>query len=571
MATIKDFLDNINGFTNAVSGAVKTLNMLAEVSFGTAKNFMQMEYLFKARLENDDLGSKVFEQVKKDAIQNGVDLSTYMNGALGNLSFSKNIDQLNEMNRLARQIATFDTTGTGLAGAFTTLREAMNGEVLSLSKQFNSAHVKDLKIADLGKQGDVDGFIKAFDKLLEMAGKSEEAMQKMSDAPQQKLDTLINKFQTLFAEAGTGAMTALLPLVDFLTNALDGEAFQVFMSVWATVLQGVASAFLWLISIVPPVWEVIQSAIGGVLIVIQNLLMFLWALAPYILGVAAAWGAYYLMMNSLTIGVWLYTTAHYVMTTVMSAAKAAVMALTSGVKALFMAMKANPIMFIISLIIGIITALLSFEVVTNGVRKVFSAAFGFIVDSAEWAVNAIVSLINGAINGINKVAKFFGDLLGVDAKMISNIEFKADFSKAKEAGQEFIENFSLEDLKNKLTFKDESEPKDYKDELLKWDFGAGGIGGIGSGAGTAFTIPSKIDEVGKVGQIGGTVDIASEDLKIMRELAEMKNIQNFVSLQPTVSVQTGDITNGYDIDTIVRRIEKSLEEQIATSAAGVYA
>lgn len=56
----------------------------------------------------------------------------------------------------------------------------------------------------------------------------------------------------------------------------------------------------------------------------------------------------------------------------------------------------------------------------------------------------------------------------------------------------------------------------------------------------------------------------------MRELAEMKNIQNFVSLQPTVSVQTGDINNGYDIDTIIGRIERSLNDEIASSAEGVY-
>ncbi len=567
MATLKDALEMIGKFTNKLETAAQGLKSFADATIAPAKNLMQMENLFQARLGSDVLGTNVFEQIKTDALQDGVDVNAYMKGSLGNLSFSNNIDQLREMNRLARQISTFDPSGKGLEGAFSTIRDALNGDVVGLSKQFNSALVKDLKIGELGKKGDVDGFLQAFEKLLALEGKGKEAMQQMLDSPAEKLDTLKNNFQTAFAEAGTGAVTALVPLIDFLNNALNSEAFLIFMSVWSSVLETVAAAFAWLISIVPPVWQVIQSAIGGVLIVIQNLLMFLWELAPYILGVAAAWGAFYVMTNWATIGVWLYTTAHYVMTTAVSAAKTAVMALTSGVKALFMAMKANPIMFIISLIIGIITALLSFEVVTNGVRKVFSAAFGFIVDSAEWAVNAIVSLINGAINGINKVAKFFGDLLGVDAKMISNIEFKADFSKAKAAGQEFIENFSLEDLKNKLTFKDESEPKDYKDELLKWDLGAG----AGGGAGTAFTMPTKIDEVGKVGQIGGTVDIASEDLKIMRELAEMKNIQNFVSLQPTVSVQTGDITNGYDIDTIVRRIEKSLEEQIATSAAGVYA
>ncbi|HZG16970.1 MAG TPA: tape measure protein [Candidatus Bathyarchaeia archaeon] len=77
----------------------------------------------------------------------------------------------------------------------------------------------------------------------------------------------------------------------------------------------------------------------------------------------------------------------------------------------------------------------------------------------------------------------------------------------------------------------------------------------------------NIAKVGEVGKIKDTVDISSEDLKIMRELAEMKNIQNFVTLTPTVQV-TGDnhYSNGYDIDTVISRINKGLEEEIASSA-----
>ncbi len=82
----------------------------------------------------------------------------------------------------------------------------------------------------------------------------------------------------------------------------------------------------------------------------------------------------------------------------------------------------------------------------------------------------------------------------------------------------------------------------------------------------------SVDEVKTVDKIGSSeVDLSTEDMKTMRDLAEMKNIQNFVTLTPTVSVQTGDINNGYDIQTIVSRITESLEKEIAMSAQGVYA
>ncbi|MNP78365.1 hypothetical protein D3C76_1759580 [compost metagenome] len=56
----------------------------------------------------------------------------------------------------------------------------------------------------------------------------------------------------------------------------------------------------------------------------------------------------------------------------------------------------------------------------------------------------------------------------------------------------------------------------------------------------------------------------------MRELAEMKNIQNFVQMTPSVNVQTGDVRQESDINTIVARIEQVLTEQIVSSAQGVY-
>ncbi|MNW66353.1 hypothetical protein D3C74_448200 [compost metagenome] len=50
----------------------------------------------------------------------------------------------------------------------------------------------------------------------------------------------------------------------------------------------------------------------------------------------------------------------------------------------------------------------------------------------------------------------------------------------------------------------------------------------------------------------------------------MKSIQNFVTLTPTVQVKTGDINNGADVDTIIKKIGDHLEEQFVSTAQGVY-
>lgn len=100
-------------------------------------------------------------------------------------------------------------------------------------------------------------------------------------------------------------------------------------------------------------------------------------------------------------------------------------------------------------------------------------------------------------------------------------------------------------------------------------FGSGGPGAMPFNSGGRGPGPD-INRVASIGKIEEEVDLSTEDLKLMRELAEMKSIQNFVTLTPTVRVQTGNITNGYDIDTIINRIESSLVTEIASSAQGIY-
>ena len=64
------------------------------------------------------------------------------------------------------------------------------------------------------------------------------------------------------------------------------------------------------------------------------------------------------------------------------------------------------------------------------------------------------------------------------------------------------------------------------------------------------------------------MDVASEDLKVMRDLAEVNAISNMITLTPTVQMTTGDINSGADLDTIMSRINRTLEEQFVSSAEG---
>ena len=80
----------------------------------------------------------------------------------------------------------------------------------------------------------------------------------------------------------------------------------------------------------------------------------------------------------------------------------------------------------------------------------------------------------------------------------------------------------------------------------------------------------NVDRVGSVGSIDEDVNIADEDLKFLRDVAEMRYVQNFVALTPTVAVDA-KISEKVDVDEVVDKIERRLETEFEAAAEGVYA
>lgn len=78
----------------------------------------------------------------------------------------------------------------------------------------------------------------------------------------------------------------------------------------------------------------------------------------------------------------------------------------------------------------------------------------------------------------------------------------------------------------------------------------------------------KLDSIGK---INDDVNIADEDLKMLRELADRESVRQITTtLTPTVQFGDVNIREDEDIDRIITKLEKSFEEEISKSAEGVY-
>lgn len=70
--------------------------------------------------------------------------------------------------------------------------------------------------------------------------------------------------------------------------------------------------------------------------------------------------------------------------------------------------------------------------------------------------------------------------------------------------------------------------------------------------------------------VDNDINISDEDLQLMRDVAEARYVQNFVTLTPTVQVSGNTINEKVDVNYVVDEIENRLANEIAASAEGVY-
>ncbi len=200
--------------------------------FSGALDLDKMERTLGARLGDMDVGSALFEKLKEQAKASAFSLEELVGNTNSFLAVTTDMKQLDGLNAIAEKLAMFDTTGQGLAGAGFSIKEALSGDIVSLAERFNMSKslIRGLGIDQLGKNGDINGFIEQFNKLLEIQNMGDKAYQEILKSPQTQLNMLVSNFRTAFSEAGLVAVSALQPLIERLNSFLEGYGFNSFLS-----------------------------------------------------------------------------------------------------------------------------------------------------------------------------------------------------------------------------------------------------------------------------------------------------------------------------------------------------
>lgn len=565
-------------FHSAIVGAGQKLTQMIGMAISGAMEESNSKALLIARSGGTKIGEPLYENIRGNAIGNGVDVNEAIKTALSLMPTAQNTGQLDRMTNMAMELSSLDPNGGSSEDAAGAIKSAMQGDYSGLMDQFN---ISEEAFKDVGfeKAKDMDGFLNALDAMREKANLGTEALNTVGASPVNQIAKLQNTIQSGFAAAGMGAVAAMSPLLDKLNELVASEKFQAFFALFGEGLTFVANQLaivgegaLWLFSQFLDNWPLIASILmlaGAVLL--PTILTALWAMVAPILAQAGAWllALWPILLIIAVIGLLVGLFLYFGGTTEQ------VVGFVSGLFfGLFTALK-NGFAFFWNIILSVAEFLVNIFIdPVYAIKKLF-------FDLTQNVVGFFGGMINSFIDGINWVLAKLNKITGKDYEIKGRFDtsqidkFKptsdknvVDFSKYKMAQSDIGEAFNKGSSYGKGIMDDLQKKKNNTSYDLNKE---SGFLQPNADAGSGFGATSpNIDRVGEVGKINDSVEISSEDLKTMRELAEMKNIQNFVSLQPTVSVQTGDINNGYDIDTIIGRIERSLNDEIASSAEGVY-
>lgn len=577
-ASQKKFNKSVQNGKKQSDGLLSSVKQIAAVYLGfqAAKNLFQSTVggamqqqesidTFVARSGNEALGNAIYDQVTKQALKMGQDVNAALSGTMSFMSNTLDPQRLTDLNKLAVRLSKLNPA-EGLRGAAFSLKELMAGDYTSIAERFNISRstLKDSEARIAGMNGDVDGFILGMDKLLNSQNMTEEAFEKMLDSPTARWNRLVETFKFKLAGAGKGALQAFLPLIDRINTAFEAGKFESFfnamgvgLSVFANGVNAVVNAAMWLGNVFNSYGpEITAMLIAWGSIYLPIMIIKLWAMVPPLYASAAAW----LVMNwpillvIAAVGLLIFILRQFGVST------GQIVGFVTGV---FYALFA----FIWNNVAVVWNILLSFAEFLNNIfidpvyaiKKLFFDVFKSVMDYFGNLTNLIVKGLNWIIEKINSIADTKIRLIPeYDSAFLDQFEPKSnknvvDFSKYRMEQKDVADAFGTGYSKGADTFNKVA------DSLKGFSFDGMGMD------------PKNIDRVDVVGKINDTVDISSEDLKMMRELAELKNIQNFVTLTPTVQVtHTGDINNGQDVNGIVAVIKETLETEIASSTEEVY-
>ena len=471
-------------------------------------------------------------------------------------------------------------------------------------------------------------------KIREMASDGEitaeivkNAMLSATDDINAQFDSMPKTFGQIATSIKNNALMAFQPILQRLNDIANSESFD-------ALVNGIVSALVIVAGVVTEIFDLVASVAGFVSenwSIIEPLMVGASiALGAYV-SALLAYNAVQLVTNGIKAAATLAEAVHMAAVWLSSDATFAATAAQWGFNA---ALLACPITWIVIAIIAIVAALYAGVAAWNKFTGTSISATGIIVgaifSAGAFIGNLFIAVVNFAIdafgvlwNFIAAFANFFGnvfndpvgsvarlffdlvdnvlglleglasaidtifgsDLAGAVSGWRSNLNSWVDQTFGK--GEEVMEKFDasqyhlgrfeygeawdagyniVEGIESSISNFDPSSlfdsnipnPDDYANAMN----GALDDGALGAGVG---------DTADNTKGIKDSLDITSEDLKYLRDIAEQEAINRFTTAEIKIEMNnTNQINNEMDLDGMVDHLATKLEEQMEIAAEGVH-
>lgn len=359
-----------------------------------------------------------------------------------------------------------------------------------------------------------------------------------------------NFLHYLANDQGTGILNPLINQFYAFAEWLDTPQGMSFLLMIATVIEWITNGLVFMGNVAGSVaslfienWDFVSMMLLGASMIIGSMLLpKLWAMVPALIAQAGAW----IIMN-------------------------------------------YPILMVIGSVILFMTMLHSMGVTTEQiigtVTGIFFGLYAFLYNLVAdiWNLFAVFgeflgNFCNDPLAATVRLFIGFADtVLGILESIANAMDalFGSSMADTLAGWRSNMQSWADDTFGEQAVTIERMEKLDVADNFNKgYDFGVD----LSNGAIQIFEdLTTSMNSMGfegghidSVGSIEDTVDVSNEDLEIMRELAEMESIQNFVTLTPKVNIKTGPVSKDVDIDEILRRIEKSIEEEMEASTKEVY-
>jgi tape measure domain-containing protein len=572
-------IQNIKKGMEIADQFVNTTSRLNQVNDGTQSNKDFQNSIFKSadhsRTSYDAMANSVagLGIGASGSFKNNNDLVTFTELAYKSFGMGSSQDQQSGVEQLIQAMS----ANGGKGGDFSGIIQNSPMIASALTSYTGKSMDEILKLAEEGK-------ITAAVIKNAMFSASDDINSKFADKPR--------TFADIFRQIGDKALMAFVPVIEKVSSFISIPGFSQFitiLSVGFNALAGVVTFLLdtlsWLFGLIASNWSSIEPILviaGAVLAAwaytqipvligkLNAMIISIRTMGNEILSNALKWiaGNWPIVLIMALIGLLIYAIINFGDTVVQ------VIGIVGGIFSVLFAFIANQFIGFANNVVAIA------EFFVNVWRDPVYAVKKLFFDLAINSLKFLLNIANGIQNILSHIPGLSIDITGnmkglldtleserdnlksdKDVIKLKKFEKQIDYSTAFEFGDKYAQKGGqvlvdkVQGIYNKVSNVFQSSDSNKNSLGLDYD---------------KYMENGAVPVTPKDGSLN--VDMSGEDLKYLKDIAEREYINQYsaATLAPNLNISFGNVTKEADVDKLVGRIQKILNEELAVVSEGVY-